>query len=172
MQLPHMMPAGKRGKLILSQFLCETGSKSYFRHGGKVPSPSGCRQLWGDLAPVHLGERISAVLMSVYTSCCWKKRVQSMHHSPLLHPCILWGELIKWLHPGSSCELHSCATTLETSSTTAWVNTLFCPFCGVERWGVSFLTLLWLSYTTQNTLSGVQAVTYICTITFTIYNLL
>lgn len=119
MQLPHMMPAGKRGKLILSRFLCEAGLKSYFRHGGKVPSPSGCRQLWGYLAPVHLGERISAVLMSVYTSCCWKKRVQSMHHSPLLHPCILWGELIQWLHPGSSCELHSCATTLETSSTTA-----------------------------------------------------
>lgn len=88
-----MMPAGKRGKLILSQFLCEAGLKSYFRHGGKVPSPSGYRQLWGDLIPVHLGERIIAYPNECLHELLLEEEVpelavQTSRRSPVLHPYI------------------------------------------------------------------------------------
>lgn len=82
--------------------------------------------------------------------------VQSGHYSPVLHHCILWGILIQWLWPESTCGLNSAATV--TSDKTAWVKNPFASTVVGERWGVSFLTLLWLSYTTQNTPGSVWAV--------------
>lgn len=54
--------------------------------------------------------------------------VQSSHHSPVLHHCILCESLIQWLCPESIFELNSSAATV-TSSKTAWVKKLFCQFC-------------------------------------------